>query len=110
MTPRNPLEVARKLLDKHGLQDWQFKFQRMSPPGTWGHCDYASKTIRIDFESCPPRQFRQTLLHEIAHALTPAEKEKHGIEWLKKAEEVGCTSAHLWPYYLALGESKRGGV
>ncbi len=103
MSPRNPYDVARKLLDKYGLQDWQVIFRSLRPP-TIGNCDYRSKTIRIDRMFIEPRfktlyQFRQILLHEIAHALTPPHLPTHGKEWLKKAEEIGCAKKELRPYY-----------
>lgn len=91
------------LLDKHGLHDWRISFENLrnalyapneGDRGFWGQCDFENKVIRIDWRI--GRRFRQTMLHEIAHALVG--KPGHGIEWFRKAEEIGCTENELWRY------------
>jgi hypothetical protein len=62
--------------------------------GFWGQCDFENNVIRIDWRI--GRRFRQTMLHEIAHALVG--KPGHGEEWIKKAAEIGCTPNELWRY------------
>lgn len=105
MSQKEPLtywemvEYGRRLLDQHGLRNWRISAENLGNKtlygptcGLVGQCDRAHKTIRIDFRM--RRSFRQTLLHEIAHALTPADN-CHGDEWVRKAEEIGCTAVHL---------------
>src|SRR6266568_4333748 len=65
--------MVRKLLDKHGLHDWRVCVENLRNPmyvtkcgPLLGFCDVVNKIIRIDCRY--PRKFRQTLLHEIAHA------------------------------------------
>jgi hypothetical protein len=104
------VERGRQLLDLHGLSDWHLSIENLhnrclygqSCGGTLGHCDRENKTIRIH---SPVRgSFRQTLLHEIAHALTPADG--HGEEWRRKAEEIGCTAAGLQIYRLIAADHR----
>jgi len=101
------MELGRKLLDKHGLADWKFDvvnlqntamFGARALSDRWmGYCSWSTKTIYVDWH---PRQntVRQTILHEIAHALTPGDHD-HGREWLNKASDIGCTFVHLLPYF-----------
>lgn len=94
--------VGRALLDKHGLHDWRISVENLRnvmytlehADGFLGQCDLENKVIRIDFGV--GRRFRQTLLHEIAHALVG--KPGHGPEWIRVASDVGCTFNHLFPY------------
>jgi hypothetical protein len=96
--------LGRKLLDKHGLIDWKFdvvnlRNASMFGPrceGYMGCCDDPTRTIYIDWHASQ-RTVRQTILHEIAHALTPGDD--HGKAWLKTASNLGCTFVHLLPYY-----------
>ena len=101
---------GRALLDKHGLHDWRFDVQNLNKPDfgidDLGGCDHDRKLIVVDWRV--GRQFRQTVLHEIAHALaneTPEEaiaeglNPYHGKRWLKIAEEIGCTYNRLSEYY-----------
>jgi hypothetical protein len=99
------MAAGRKLLDKHGLHDWRFDEQnlRRKPDLTscdlWGGCIPKGKVIMVDWDV--GRRFRQTVLHEIAHALTG--EDDHTEEWLKKAQEIGCTFNHLRDYWLNCG-------
>jgi hypothetical protein len=106
LTYSEAVEYGRRLLDEHGLHDWRIFIENLGNTalygptcaGLVGKWDGADKTIRIDFRM--RRSFRQTLLHEIAHASTPADN-CHGDEWVRKAEEIGCTAAHIERYAFA---------
>jgi hypothetical protein len=98
---------GQKLLDKHGLHDWRISIENLRnamftspehPDGFWQYCDFDTKTIYIDYYV--GRKFRQTMLHEIAHALVG--KSGHGEEWWNKAAEIGCTFISLFPYLYVL--------
>jgi hypothetical protein len=67
-----------------------------------GYCDLKNKAIRISWDH-GDRHFRQTLLHEIAHALRGVSG--HDMEWVEIADKLGCTHGHLLPYLLPLRES-----
>jgi len=95
--------MGNALLDKHGLHDWRISFENLrnamyapneEDKGLWGQCDLENKVVRIDWRV--GRRFRQTMLHEIAHALVG--KPGHGEEWIKKAAEIGCTPQKLSRY------------
>lgn len=82
-------KLATTLMIHHGLVDWNFKFDFAKR--RFGCCFYHSKTISLSkhlvlintYESV-----RDTILHEIAHALTPGHHHDH--VWRKKAIEIGC--------------------
>ena len=105
------IALGRKLLDKYGLHDWgidvcNLRNSDLFPTkicGSRGLCTQALKIIRIDCNE--DRSFRQTLLHEIAHALCAA-SESHGEAWLRRAAEVGCSFVHRAPYLLKLNLSE----
>jgi hypothetical protein len=107
-------EVGQELLEKHGLGDWSFTINRRLQramferalaatkqpdyePGSgvnvvMGYCFSEYKLIWIApylIKNHPPEQICDTILHEIAHALTPGAG--HGNAWVKKAKELGCT-------------------
>jgi hypothetical protein len=98
------MSCGRQLCDSHGLHDWRISIENLGNRalygpqcvGLMGYCDDPNKTIRV--HRSLRDSFRQTMLHEIAHALTPGSG--HGADWLKKAEEIGCTFRHLLPYHL----------
>ena len=82
------LEVERQL-DKHGLEGW--KFEAMNGKRLLGQCRYRDKTIRISRWLCrlgTDAEVLDTILHEIAHALTPGHK--HSWTWKAKAIELGA--------------------
>src|SRR4051812_26070220 len=92
---------GQPLLAKYGLHDWQISLENCHNEamygacvGCLGYCDLKNKVIRID--NGVGRQFRQTLLHEIAHALRGPGG--HDMEWINIADKLGCTFAHLRPY------------
>lgn len=83
--------MARDELGKHGLADWSF---RLSDAGRrLGVCKYRQKRIEIAAyyaRHTPAELVRDTLLHEIAHALAgPAAK--HGPAWKAVAVRLGAT-------------------
>ena len=71
------LEVAwqaRSLMDEHGLASWTFRFS--AAERRLGECREREKVIRLSRRHAvhgDPREVRDTILHEIAHALAGAE-------------------------------------
>ena len=88
---RTQLE-ASALLREHGLADagWMFKWDNARRRG--GQCDYNRKTISMSKYLVPlwtDEQVRNTLLHEVAHAMT-GHGAGHGPQWRRIARMIGC--------------------
>ena len=92
--------LARSLMDKHGLIQWRLSL--VSAKSWAGQCVYGQWNLnpryswgRIDLsiehmEAFDEPEVRETILHEIAHALT--EKRGHGKEWKAVARRIGSTA------------------
>lgn len=78
---------ARDLMDRHGLTGWRFEwndadeFAGRCYPGL--QLITVSRAVLLDTAA---RNIRETLLHEIAHALTTTE---HDQQWWEKFLELG---------------------
>jgi predicted SprT family Zn-dependent metalloprotease len=82
--------LARDLLDRHGLSDWTFAFNRRLR--CLGVCHYRTRTIELSRHFVrlnDGAEIRETLLHEIAHALV-GPGHGHDAVWKRKCLEVGC--------------------
>ena len=85
------LQMAVDLLSEHGLKKWRFKFDHSTRRA--GCCNYRDKLVSISFElalSASDENIRDTILHEIAHALS-GKKHNHDAVWKAKAREIGCS-------------------
>ena len=94
--------LALTLMKYHGLHKFTFEFTRSTTIA--GQCvrDWRYENLplsvrpgkikmsRLYAEEWTEDQFKETLLHEIAHALTPMSCKPHGPEWKAKALEIGC--------------------
>jgi predicted SprT family Zn-dependent metalloprotease len=90
--------LAAQLLQTYGLKSWKFKFDRARL--RFGCCNFSTKTIslsRVLTELNPPDKVRDTLLHEIAHALV-GKNHAHGQKWKAKARELGCSPRRCYQY------------
>ena len=82
---------ARALMDEHGLHEWTFRFS--AARGRLGECRERERLIRLSRRHAVnggPREVRDTILHEIAHALAGA-KARHGPAWKAVARRLGAT-------------------
>lgn len=97
-------ELARDLMREHGALDqhgWRFAFDRAKMRA--GQCDYSAKIISLSKHyvaepSVPFEDIRNTILHEIAHALA-GDAAGHGPEWKRVALSIGCDGSrynHVW--------------
>jgi len=96
-------DIARKLLKKHNVKDWTFKYQTLAEMNTkgkyvLGRCDYAMKDIILCRELTQHEtnidRIRNTILHEIAHAIDYTQrgtKSGHDKNWTKIAKSIGCS-------------------
>lgn len=81
--------LALQTMCNHGLKTWHFKFDRSTRRA--GCCDYDNKLISISFDlvrSAAEEDIRDTILHEIAHALV-GKQHNHDAVWKAKAIEIG---------------------
>lgn len=96
MTEPDAESMAKSLMRFHGLLPrWSFRW--MEPRRKFnraGQCNWTKKSIDIQphFVRCNhPFVVKKTILHEIAHALSP--KRGHGKEWKRIARAVGHTGS-----------------
>ena len=83
--------LARDLMDAHGLDDWTLAF--VESRRRLGECWYDHQLIRIARHHAiedPEPEIRDTVLHEIAHALA-GHAAGHGPVWKAIARRIGAT-------------------
>ena len=97
-------EQARELMDRHGLADWDLRFN--SARTKLGECRPGRKLIqlsRVHAVNGPAAQVTDTILHEIAHALA-GPRAGHGPAWKAIAKRLGATPKSCAP---ESGEARR---
>ncbi len=85
--------MAREEMTRFGLGNWAFGWNRRKR--SLGLCRYREQRIELSVhfvKANDPAQVRETILHEIAHALA-GEKAKHGRVWKAMCQRVGCRAA-----------------
>ena len=90
--------LALQLMSQHGLTDWNFDFNNRKH--AFGVCSYRRKTIflsRLTTPQMPDDGVKNTILHEIAHALV-GHSHGHDHVWRSKAIEIGCDGSRTNHY------------
>lgn len=83
-------DLALSKMREHGLEGWSFQFDNAKK--RLGVCNPSRQIIGL---SAPLARIndldtvRNTILHEIAHALAPA-RSGHGSEWKRICREIGA--------------------
>lgn len=90
--------LAHDLMESHDLlsKDWKFSFD--NGRRRLGFCNHTKKTISLSKNYIPlldDEEIIDTLLHEIAHALT-GKVHGHDKVWKQKAIEIGCNGERLY--------------
>ena len=89
--------LAQKLFYEHGIEDWRFKYSRSVR--RFGVCVPRIKLIAISkplVELNEEARVKNTLLHEIAHALTPGHG--HDRVWRSMAIAMGCDGRRCYDH------------
>lgn len=87
----NVAGMARRLMEEHGLPDWTLAF--VEARRRLGDCHFGDRVIRISRTHAlqsSEEQIRDTVLHEIAHAIAGPEA-GHGPLWKATARRIGAT-------------------
>jgi predicted SprT family Zn-dependent metalloprotease len=87
-------DLALALMAQHGLEGWSFGFNRHK--GTLGICRFGVRTIELSVFLVYHNgvdEVRDTILHEIAHALV-GPGHGHDAVWKAKALEIGARPRH----------------
>ncbi len=82
---------AKEEMKKHGLVGWTFEWNLRCTRKA-GCCIYDTKTIEITKAyalKATKEEYKNTILHEIAHALV-GYKNGHNKIWKSKAISIGC--------------------
>jgi predicted SprT family Zn-dependent metalloprotease len=95
--PHDARNLAWQLMQQHGLsaQGWRFQFDHARR--RFGACRYGRKLITLSRPLVllnPEAEVRDTILHEIAHALCPGDG--HGVRWKQKCREIGARPARCY--------------
>lgn len=89
MTINQAVTLAKNLLEKHiELRGWRVTTNRRK--SAFGLCSYTKKEIQLSsflIPECTEQGIIDTILHEIAHALTPGHH--HDNVWKRKCLELG---------------------
>lgn len=91
MDLRDAFALAEHLLEQHGLQDWSVTYDNAKSRA--GVCRFGQRVLGL---SAPltalhdDAEVRDTILHEIAHALV-GPRHGHDATWRRTAVEIGCT-------------------
>lgn len=81
--------LALQLMNEHGLQRWTFRIDKSKV--RFGYCNWRHGRISLSgplTELNNLDKVRDTILHEIAHALTPFQD--HNATWKLKAQSIGA--------------------
>lgn len=83
---------------KLNIQNWKLVWlPKRNPFGKAGSCNLQKRQIELQpnyVEWNSEENIKNTILHEIAHALTP--KHNHNKFWRRKAIEIGCTGERCY--------------
>lgn len=91
MNTTQAIELARSLMDKNGLDEWNIKIT--DDKTRLGYCDYMRKTLAFSkfFFTRPDADatFLNTVRHEMAHAIVGPSVKAHGAEWKAACRRLG---------------------
>ncbi|WP_130493046.1 SprT-like domain-containing protein [Motilibacter rhizosphaerae] len=89
--------LAQALLAEHGLHDWTFRYDRARTRA--GLCDARARVVSLSralTELHDEAEVRETLLHEVAHALV-GPGHGHDAVWRATARRIGASGERCVP-------------
>ena len=95
MTQTETRQLALQLMRQHGLHDWAFAFNHARR--NLGICRYDTKRIELSrhfVQANDQAAIRDTILHEIAHALA-GHRAGHGPKWKAICRQIGAKPQRL---------------
>tara|TARA_R110000824_G_scaffold342892_2_gene529368 strand:- start:129 stop:605 length:477 start_codon:yes stop_codon:yes gene_type:complete len=94
MNIQQTFDLVVDLLKKHGLREKGWTFAVSRGKNILGSCAYRTKTIKISkylIQLGTDEEVRETVLHEVGHALAGG-KAGHGHLWRLKCRQIGLTN------------------
>lgn len=88
--------MAGDLMTYHRLDHFTFSLDKSV--SRFGYCNSLTRKISLSrtlIEMNKEDEVLNTILHEIAHALSPT-REHHGIFWQKTAKAIGCNGIRCY--------------
>lgn len=88
-------KLALELMKKHNVGYYKFQFDNALV--RFGYCSWRRQVISLSRNLTKlnsEAQVTDTILHEIAHALTP--RHHHDKVWETKAKEIGCNGMRCY--------------
>jgi len=89
--------LAIQLMNEHGLLDTYWSFEFDGAKNRLGCCNFSTKRISLSKHVTlinDEKVIKNTILHEIAHALV-GRNHDHDSIWRQKALEIGCDGNRL---------------
>ena len=87
------MKKYKKYTKRHGLEDWTIVFndkKRTCASTNHKHKIFRFSKYYIKSKNTDKTSIKDTILHEIAHALVGVRKKHHDKVWVDKALEIGC--------------------
>jgi len=91
MTELEALSYTKNLLSTHGLHGWTVVIDRRTK-GRAGICRFRTSTIGLSewlIRLNPDSKVRNTITHEVAHAIVGPRAKAHGYEWRNMHRHLG---------------------
>src|SRR5690554_5113054 len=98
--------LATQLIQQHGLAGWTFAFDHARR--RFGSCNYTRRQITLSRPLTllnAEAEVRDTILHEIAHALTPGDG--HGDRWKAICRRIGANPSRCYTDHTVVSPPRR---